>query len=219
MKTGISNIVSKSELSNDIKNIINSEVERLDKCLATTTYDTSEISNCPRCMIYKSIKMKNNCFAVDKYHNKFVIEKWANLMGYYVIETNMVLFDCNYNMVGNGDIMLEVDNSKILLKIQSVNKKDFNRILTKGAFKKHVLELMANEWLAEVDSGLLIYENRDDFKFEIFQVHLFVHIIESIKKKCKDLMNYNIKGDLPDRPYKDNGKECQNCNYNKECWS
>jgi len=221
MKTGISNIVSKSELSQEIETMVNCEIEMLNTFKAKSTLDTFEIFKCPRRLLYKSMKPSNDDEATDRFNNKFVIDKWAKLLNYYVIGTNIVLSDCNYGIVGNGDIMLNVEGSSILLKIESVCSKDFEKIMTEGAFKKHVLELMANEWLAEVDKGLLVYENRDDFRFQILQVHLFVHAthaIESIKRKCKNIMNCKMKGELIERPYKEKGIECKNCNYNEECW-
>jgi len=221
MKIGISNIVGKSELSQEIEGMVNCEIKRLNTFETKSTLDTSEISKCTRRLLYKSMKPSNDDDAIDLFHNKFVINKWAKLLNYYVVGTNLVLSDCNYGIVGNGDIMLNIEGSSVLLKIQSVFSKDFERVLSKGAFKRHVLELMANEWLAEVDKGLLIYENRDDLRFEILQVHLFTHAthaIESIKRKCKDLMDCKMRGELIKRPYKEKGKECDICNYGTECW-
>jgi len=220
MKTGIENIVNKSDLSKQVEDITNCEIERFDKEEAKSTFDTSDISACIRRLIYTAKKKGKDPQAIDKFHNKFTIEKWSNLLGYYVRGKNIGLADCNYNLIGNGDILIEVDFSKILLKVQSVCNKDFDHVLTKGAFKKHVLELMTNEWLAEVNEGLLIYENRDNYKFEIFQVHLFPHILEPIKRKAQELTEYKMKGELPNRPYqRKDAKECNCCSYQLECWA
>lgn len=219
MKIGTLNIIDKSVLSHSLETIVENEKIKLNKEVLDSTLNSNEISNCLRSLAYKSIKLNKNNLSIEKHHNKFVIEKWCNLLKYYVKAKNIYLSDCNYNLVGNGDIMIEIDYHNILLKIQSVNNNDFKYVLTKGAFKKDVLELMINEWLVEVDEGLLIYENRDDLKFEVFQVYLFTQIIESVKSKCKDLMECKIRGELPPRPYKkNNGKECKNCDYSEECW-
>ena len=221
MKTGISNIVSKSELSKEIEAMVNCEIKMLNTFESKSTLDTSEISKCPRSLLYKSIKASNDDEVIDRFHNRVIIDKWAKLLHHYVIGTNLVLSDCNYGIIGNGDIMLNVEGTSILLKIQSVCSGDFEKILMEGAFKRHVLELMSNEWLAEVNKGLLIYENRDDFRFEILQVHLSthaIHAIESIKRKCKNLIDFKMRGELIKRAYKEEGRECGICNYNSECW-
>jgi len=220
MKTGLANIVSKSNLSQELKEITDYEIGKLSKCESNSIFDSSEISNCPRKLLYKSVLESKDDLTIDKFNNKFAIKKWAELLRYYVVGTNIPLSDCNYNIVGNADIVLKINYSKIILKIQSVNDEDFNHILIKGAFKRHVLELMVNEWLAEIKDGLIIYENRNDFRFEVFQVYMFAEALESIKNKCRGLVDCKIKGVFPSRPYKENNaKECDICNYKTDCWS
>ena len=221
MKSNVLEIAGNSELSEKIKNIIEQEINLLDKYETRDTLKTSEIHMCPRKLLYKSIKPSKNGFTLDDFNNQFAIKKWAKLLKYYVLGTNIVLSDCNYGIVGNGDIILDIEGCNVILKIQSLNADDFNKIVKNGPRKKHILELIANKWLAEIENGLLIYENRDNFEFEVFQIHASiysVHIIESIKKKCVSLMKHKTKGELISRPYKEESKECKMCDYSSECW-
>jgi len=220
MKTGTENIVSKTGLSHDLETLAQSEINQVvDEYDFKSTFHASEISDCPRKLLYRAT---TTCPRVSEedLHNRSAIEKWATLFEYHTKDKNVFLYDCNYNLVGNADIILELDYSNIILKVRAISDKDFEHVLSKGAFKKDVFELMVNEWLAEVPDGVIIYENRNDFRFEMFQVHLFAHIIEPIKTKCRDLIKMKMNGEMPERPYKtDNGKECSSCHHKTECWA
>ena len=220
MKKGLSNIVSKSDLSQSLEVIVKDELERLDKVKSVSVFSSNDILSCPRKLHYRSIKVSKDDTGIEGFNHKCAVRKWRELLNYYVVGEDMVLADCNYNIVSLGAIMIEIDHVKILLEVQSVSNDDFESILLNGAHKKDVVKLMVNEWLAEVERGLLIYENRNDFRFEIFQVHPYSPIIKSIKTRCEDLMKCNSTGALPDRPYKDsNMKECNSCAYSIECWA
>ncbi len=78
---------------------------------------------------------------------------------------------------------------------------------------------MINMWLSEIQNAILLYENKDTGDFSAYHVIPYVQIIEACKRKCLKMVGLKMKGELPERPYKNNEeKECQICEFQKKCW-
>ena len=116
-------------------------------------------------------------------------------------------------------MVLDLDGDVVVVGIKAVDSQDFENVLSNGAFKKNVIELMIEGWLTEQENGILIYENKNDHRYEMFQVIPYTPIIESVKQKCFMMLGLKIKGEIPKRSYKKNdSKECSICEYSLECW-
>lgn len=191
--------------------------------VADSSFHPSRITQCPRRIIYRSRGekgvLKESRFILAKQdHLKF---KWISLLdnldnSIRVLHKNVDASDCNYNLHDKVDAIININGDIFAIKAIYVRKEEFNEILSRGALKKHVVEMIVDIWLLEVDGGCLIYESDDNIN--VFHIKPYRPIIESVVKKCEMLCDYKIKGLIPNRPYKSVSKECSVCEYEALCW-
>jgi hypothetical protein len=153
----------------------------------------------------------------------FAKKKWLEFLNKFsdlrIIDRNVTVADCHYNVSGNIDIILNIGGKIFITKIQPVNHDDFAQVKEKGAFKKHVIEMIVYMWLSETNDGLLLYDNQNTNCYRIFHIKGYSPVIKSVMKKCLELLEYKIQGRIPNRPYKSTGvEECNLCEFKKECW-
>lgn len=138
-----------------------------------------------------------------------------------ILQSDVEVSDIHYNVSGKVDLVLHFENfnKNSICMIRCVNGKDFQDIVEKGPFKKDVITDMVYMWLSEIPNAIMIYENMDEEKFEIFNIVPYNPIIQAARTKFKELMTYKINGKLKDRPYKDqNNRECLSCEFKSLCW-
>jgi hypothetical protein len=126
--------------------------------------------------------------------------------------------DCNFNIMGHVDAIINVSDINAVCQIKPVCEEDFIKVKDKGAFKKHVIETLVYMWLAELNDGILIYDNQNNNEYLVFHIEPYPAIIKSVKEKCFDLIKKRTIEQIPDRPYKEVSKECLECQFSKKCW-
>jgi hypothetical protein len=217
--------VKQDEISSLLDSIIKKENKDYRYEYPVSVFDPSHVTECPRRMIYRA----NGCMTENSisypsiYNDLFAKKKW---MEYFskckpikIVDKNIVAADCHYNVSGNVDAILNMGDCLYVAKIQPVGQEDFSQINKKGAFKKHVVEVIVYIWLTELRDGLLLYENKNNNDYTIFHVKLYEPIIKSVTKKCLELMENKIQGIIPARPYKTKeSNECMSCEFLKRCW-
>lgn len=191
----------------------------------SSVFDPSHITECPRRIIYRASGCisENTSSYLSSYDFLFSKKKWIEYLSQCknikVIDKNVVAADCHYNVSGNADVIINMGGVVYVVKIQPVNANDFVQIKKKGAYKKHVVELITYIWLTELYDGLLLYENKNNNEYITFHVKQYEPIIKSIMKKCLGLMENKIMGVIPPRPYKcKDSSECILCEFRKQCW-
>ena len=121
--------------------------------------------------------------------------------------------------MGKIDAILKIKDCLFVLLVKSLSEDEYASVAKDGAIKRHVIELMLLMWLAEVQNGILLYENKNTQDYNIFHVLPYKAIITSAKNKCLKLLGNQMKGTIPLRPYTQrNEKECSLCEYQVVCW-
>jgi len=133
-----------------------------------------------------------------------------------LIKKNTIAFDKNYKITGETDAVIEMQDSILPVLIKKASGNDYKTVVKQGAFSKDVIELVIYTWLLELKSGILIYDTGNDF--HTFHVKKYQPIIESVKKKCLNLIQFQYTNNLPERSYEVRSKECQECEFEKQCW-
>ena len=138
-----------------------------------------------------------------------------------IVQQKVLAYDANYGITDVIDCVVRYKDNLMVVNIQPVSNDEFLAVQKKGALRRHVVEIMIQMWLTEIQGGILIYENRDNNDFVMFHVKEYGPVIESVKKKCRLMVGYKVKGSLPDRPYqyKNRGEECRECEFVGECWN
>lgn len=213
------------EFSSLLESLIQKENDKHSIAYPVSVFDPAHLTECPRRIIYRA----NGCvpetslpylnIVNELFNRKKWLEYLSKCKSIKIIDKNLVTADCHYNISGNADAILSMDGNNYVIKIQAVSDDEFNQINKKGAFKRHVIELMVYMWLTELQDGLLLYENQNTNKYTVFHIKPYDPIIKSVTKKCTDLMEDKIQGNIPNRPYKTkDSSECGLCEFSKQCW-
>ncbi len=218
--------VKKDQVTTRLEQIIDGEICARSKESPKTTFSPDIITECPRKLIYGVMgnnKQNESTFYLkissDIYTKKKWIEYFSKFKSIKLLESNLVAADCNYNMSGMIDAVISVDDVPFVVKIFPVSEERFLTIRSKGASKKDVIEVLIYMWLAELKHGLVIYENENTHKYEVFDVEPYKPIIIAVKNKCLMLSECKIKGEIPEKPYKTKtAKECRSCSFLNKCW-
>jgi hypothetical protein len=220
-------VKKETKLTNLVNNEIISVLEGGNRLFNNEVFNSENIAECPRKIVYKSFGLlMNQSLSLDRIKNDSSIalkKKWIDLLSksskINFIEKNITVSDCNYNLSGEVDAVIEINDYKSLVLIKELESDDYILAQLGGGAKSHVIELMADIWMAELENGILICENKNTNEY--FVSHIIIHqpIIETIKKKYYDLNFKKTLNQLPSRPYKNMGaKECILCKYRLTCW-
>lgn len=208
-----------NEITEALESEIKNEIKRRKMSISSGIFIPSRLTECDRRILYRSNgeKIDENRFVKEfllDQNEKYVKNKWidffTNSIKIKMIEKNLVVADCNYNITGVVDCIIKKGNAEFVVLIKKQDGEPR---------RKDVIELMAYLWMAEKPHGILIYDSNNSDKLSLYHVKLFAPIIMAISKKCRKLMDNKMKGELPDRPY-DNEKspECLECEFKLKCW-
>lgn len=204
--------------------IIIEENKRRNFDFSREVFNTSCLTECDRRILYKSrgeiLETLLDFSKIDA--QEATKNKWNSFFSKSIkislIDKDVVVADCNYNLKGKIDGVLKIGNANFAVMVKALSNNDFINA-EKRAFRKDVIETMVNMWILEINDGIVIYENKDTNKFSLYHILPFVQLIEACKKKCLSMLNFKMKGEFPDRPYKNNdSKECLICEFKTKCW-
>lgn len=180
----------------------------------------------------------------ESYKNKFI-----NMMEYEFAGTNLLNGDrmdhlvkrfrwCmnkrveipvgleDYNVVGHVDAVVLIDGQNIPVDIKTINSTRFAMQIAKKPVHKDSLQLLVYMYILAESKGIIIYLNKDDqgyrgpgFKEYLIKMIDWVEVVNEKLEWFKMLKHCADVGELPERPFTQNSKECNACDYKKICWS
>jgi CRISPR/Cas system-associated exonuclease Cas4 (RecB family) len=219
---GSNSFVTQDKLTKDLEKAFQDEATS-NLPILNSSFDPSELTQCPRRLLYKVNGEYEGCLKGEDRKRNFTVSKWLDAIKkcrkMRLMKERACVSDCNYNIVGYLDAVVEVSDRLAAVKVQGVSHSDFKDIQRKGAKRKQVVEVMAYIWMTEINDGLLIYEDETNDEFTVFHIVHYEPIVQSIQRKCLTMLKYQQEGRLPSRPYKTNdGGECKSCEFNRSCW-
>lgn len=191
----------------------------------TESIETSHITECPRRLMYAADGEKGEYreTRLKAHTREFTRKMFVNRLGknglMKVVGEFIEVSDCNYNLIGRIDIALKHKDVLYLVQLYSLNNSSFEHILKEGPARKHVVEVVMNQWLAEGGEPIIIYENWCTGAHKVYHVKPYRPIIDAAKNKSRKLIDGKLTGIMPDRAYDSvEASECQSCEYNSLCW-
>lgn len=225
MHNSNSYITNSDNLCPDILQKISNFTQKIPIEIPTRFFNPDEITECGRKIVFKTYQTHKTISNSENYANKYVKEKWADILnntqGIRIIDKNVIVADCNYNIQSSVDFvasLTEHNGLDIIIYIKSLPTINFE---TKGNIysRKDIVRVMIDLWLIEMNNGFIIYENRNTLDCHIYRIIPSLAIINAVKSKCLSLFSNCSHGTVPNRPYKDSStKECQMCEFLKKCW-
>lgn len=203
---------------------IKDEIKKRDLELNHEVFNVRDLTQCPRRLMYRingEVTAQTKC--LKDLQLQFSKKKWVDFFekakDIKIIDRDVVLADANYNIATVADAIFKCHNYVSVLMVDALGSEDYIKAQRVGGLRLQVLALMTTIWLAELDNGVLLCENKNTNEYFLSHVILNERIIESIKKKFQKLLEQKILQKLPSRPYDDSGSpECLGCEYRGNCW-
>jgi hypothetical protein len=139
----------KDDVTEIFNNEINNEIKRRKTLFFSGIFIPSRLTECGRRILYRSRgeKIDENRFREDfliNQNEKYLKNKWIdffeNSIKIKMLEKNLVVSDCNYNITGTIDCIIKKGNTEFVVLIK---KQDGEPV------RKDVIELMTYLWLIE----------------------------------------------------------------------
>tara|TARA_R110000824_G_scaffold12226_7_gene53606 strand:- start:33842 stop:34522 length:681 start_codon:yes stop_codon:yes gene_type:complete len=215
--------IKQDDFSAKIEEKIKNEEKRRNLLKNFEVFHSSQLTQCSRRILYRiaASSFKDDIFEEDT--QRQIKRKWLKFLEdgniAKLLDIHIEPADAQYRIVGNVDAILEIEEKLVVFMAKGLSPDDFDNLKSSNPPRSDTVEIMVNMWLTEVESGILLYDNKLTNEFSIYHVSPYQPIIDAVCKKCDDLADLKIAGILPKQPYKDpNNKECSICEFNKTCW-
>jgi hypothetical protein len=181
----------------------------------------SDITQCDRRIHYKLMGEGPPRNRSEDRDRDYFLMKWACTLreaeGFDLLNKQFLVADHNYNVSSFVDFVGSINSLPVVLKVEEVSDTIFQ---SKNAKRPHVVELMTQMWLAEINDGFLIYENAVSKMHSVFHIVPNVSVLNSVKNKLRTLTETKLLGIPPERKYEaSDALECQKCFFVGKCWS
>lgn len=120
---------------------------------------------------------------------------------------------------GTADGIIDLGGHK-LIELKSISAEGFQyRELYHKPSDDHVRQANIYMHCLNLDSGFVIYENKNNQKILPIYIERDDAFLEKLFKKYRKFHKNYIDGIMPERPYKRSSKHCANCDLATQCWS
>ena len=208
-----------------VEKSIKNEIKRRNFRFDHEVFNIKHLTECPRRIMYRVNATPQNDYEFLTYnHEHYTKKKWVDFFercqSVKVLDRNVLAADCNYNVVGWADVILEIRGSATVLQIESLESDQYKKVKTTGGLRQQIVEMMMIMWLTEVANGVILCENKTTNEYFLSHVVPYKPILESARNKCLELMEQKLLQQLPKRAYEDNQSiECKSCEYKETCWN
>jgi len=204
-----------------IKEDIEISLKRGYNDLGGEAIDSSEVTRCDRRMYYSMIDFKNVGSRSKAVHESYIVSKWCDILQQGrtvdILDKKFLVADSNFNVCSVIDIVGRMLETPIVIKIKEINDEDYS---SKVAKRPHVIEVMVQMWLSEINDGFLIYENSLTKEYNVFHILPNASVLNAVKSKLLKLIDSKNMGILPERKYEtSSANECKECVFLGRCWS
>jgi len=181
---------------------------------------SSNITRCDRRIYYELIGVETSGSKFEELHKTYLIKKWVDILlktkTFEIINSNVMVADHNYNIVSEIDVIGKFSGAPVVIMIKEVEESTFLNNSTK---RLHVVEIMVQMWLSEINDGFLIYENILTKRHNVFHILPNVSVLNAVKQKMIILRDCKVIGKLPERKYETpDSNECKECCFTDKCW-
>lgn len=203
-----------------------SEEKKRDSQDIIELISTSELTHCPRKIVYK-LRNESGDFSKslsNNTKNSASIEKWKRIFKNlkedsekfnFISYPETKIYSVSLGLFGHVSFILNHNYKKFCVNVIEVDEEIFS------PKRSHVVDLMTCIFLLGVQRGVIIYEPSIEGTFSrtSFEIGLNQGVLNGVKQVCLSMNKYKHNKNLPKRPYDDKeNPECMNCPYRETCW-
>lgn len=139
-------------------------------------------------------------------------------MGILVAEEIPVTYD-NPPIEGTADGIIDLDGHK-LIELKSISNEGFHyRSIYKKPKDEHFRQAQIYMRCLDLPSGFVIYENKNNQEILPIFIERDDAFIDKLFKKYANIYEGFLKGEKPERPYKQSSAKCAACDLQDKCWN
>lgn len=209
-----------------INRIIKDALKREERERRIGTYYASELPYCIRANYYKyKIPKEFDIETLMVFESGTIVHDWfakifreSELIGEHSSEGSTVYREGDFQIRGRFDnlFVMNTDNEKFLVEIKTVMDKRF----IKNPKEHHVAQLNFYMNMLEYKKGYIIYVDRRNLGFEVFEIDVNISLFKEIIERTKILDTALRLGIMPVAEAR-NDKEkkwlCKYCIYKETC--
>lgn len=216
--------VKVDNITKELTQSIQEDLEYRAKQNYSSVIAPENITECLRRMYYRisCSEIQSPKMHIEFLHKCCIVSKWISYFSkckkVILVDKDVLVVHSEYNLAGKVSAYIETNDCKYVVNVLPVSQEDFNNV-NKSPRRRDVISTMVYLWLSELKAdGLLIYENNNTQEYIIYHVFQYAPIIRAVKQKCKQLVNYKMRGTAPSRISGKNAeKECKICEYQSIC--
>jgi CRISPR/Cas system-associated exonuclease Cas4 (RecB family) len=122
-----------------------------------------------------------------------------------------------YWLKGHVDGIFKMSGKLFVIDYKSMNSRMFSKLA--APLDKHVLQISIYLYLLDIDSGFLLYENKDTQRNKIYEINRNKNFEEKILSRAEKLIAILEAGKIPSRPFDKDSSQCKKCQFKKVCWA
>lgn len=135
------------------------------------------------------------------------------------INTVLHYEDYEIPIEGTTDGLINWDGEKII-ELKSISDAGFaQRRLFKKPKSDHYKQIQIYMTATNIDSGFVIYENKNNQQILVFEVHKDEEFMNKLLKKYGKIYKAFKEGKLPKRYKSPSSEHCKYCNLKSYCWA
>lgn len=146
------------------------------------------------------------------------IQKLFEIAGILIEKEKLITLD-DPPIKGFVDLIVEWNGKPTVGEIKTTKQEAFT--LLKAADQPqdyHLMQLLIYMKVLEMDSGFILYENKNTGEFLIMPIYMNDENREIADKAFEWLSAAFANKELPKRPFTKGSKECRYCPFKTDCW-
>lgn len=165
------------------------------------------------------------------YHEIDVVSKELNFYGHCDMVLDFSNFDPNMLLQGNPVVQVYapecLPKKPVVVDMKTINMFDFQDLDKDGPAHEYMIQLTIYANILDCESGILIYENKNNSKTKIFQINKNTDTVWAEVRKQALEMNEMVEvldedGNVhhllpPPRPTFPDDEECSRCQFSSQC--
>jgi len=193
----------------------------------STGFAPSGFHKCDRYLVYRLFGYQKESKFSARTHRIFDNGHYTHdrLCDYFdrmgvLVEVEREFWTVDPPIHGFVDAVLMINGNEVPVELKSISEFGFKKWKDLNSHDpKHYTQLQLYLWALDLPVGILLYENKNNQALLKFETKRDDAHIEEVLDSFRKAYNVFQDGNLPERPFEKDSKECSNCDAKIYCWA
>jgi len=137
-----------------------------------------------------------------------------------LVETEREFWTVDPPLHGFIDAVILIGGEEVPVEIKSIGEYGFKRVKDLNSPQEsHYAQLQFYLWALDLPIGIILYENKNNQMLLDFEVKRDDEFLDRELTLFRNVYALFKNGELHERPFEEDSKECGNCDAKKFCWA